>query len=71
MRRRRKTAVGRSPECPKALDEVARELMTENSDGTYSIRIPSESDRVITVPEHGNARIIAKAEALRMKLSAR
>ncbi|MFW6186602.1 MAG: hypothetical protein ACOC84_01180 [Actinomycetota bacterium] len=44
--------------------------MSENPDGTYSIRIPSEGGRVITVPEQGNARIIAKAEALRLKLSA-
>lgn len=55
---------------PESLDESARELMSENPDGTYSIRIPSEGGRVITVPEQGNARIIAKAEALRLKLSA-
>lgn len=55
---------------PESLDEAAGELLTENADGTYSIRIPSEGDRVITVPEPGNARIIAKAEALRVKLAA-
>lgn len=37
-------------ERPDGLDEVFRHLMTENPDGTYSIRIPSECDRVITVP---------------------
>lgn len=55
----------------QSLDEVSRELMTENPEGTYSIRIPTMGERVITVSEHGNARIIAKAEALRLKLSAR
>lgn len=55
---------------PESLDGAAAELLTENADGTYSVRIPSEGDRVVTVPEPGNARIIAKAEALRLKLAA-
>lgn len=52
------------------LVEAARRLLTENADGTYSIRIPYEDDRVITVPEEGNAWVIAKAAAAKMRLSA-
>lgn len=68
-------APGCAPIAPTArrrsetLDEAARELLTDNADGTYSIRIPTEGDRIITVCDRSNARIIAMAEVLRMKLA--
>lgn len=54
----------------ESLDEAAGKLMTTNQDGTYSVRIPAEGDRVVTVPEEGNARVIAMAAAAQMRLAA-
>lgn len=52
------------------LAEAARRLLSRNDDGTFSIRIPYEDDRVITVPEEANAWVIAKAAAAKMRLAA-
>lgn len=52
------------------LVEAARRLLTENPDGTFSIRIPYEGDRVVTVPQESNAWVIAKAAAAKMRLDA-
>lgn len=54
----------------QSLAEDARELMTENEDGTYSIRLPYDDDRIVTVPDEGNARVIARAAAARMRIAA-
>ncbi|GGG66001.1 hypothetical protein GCM10011374_32490 [Kocuria dechangensis] len=43
-------------------------LLTVNADGSYSIRIPSEDDRIITVPDGGNAEVVARAAAARTRL---
>jgi hypothetical protein len=60
-----------APKRRESLAEAAHELMTENDDGTYSIRIPYEDDRVVTVPDEANARVIARAAAARMRIAAR
>ncbi|MEX5261309.1 hypothetical protein [Kocuria sp. CPCC 205263] len=60
----------KTPRYKVGLTHAFDELVTPNSDGTYSIRIPSEGDRVIVVPSKSKAEIIAEAEALRIKLSA-
>jgi hypothetical protein len=60
------------PAAPREpLSVAAARLLTDNGDGTYSIRIPYENDRIITVDDAINARVIAKAAAATMRLSAR
>lgn len=54
----------------ESLDAAADKLVTTNQDGTYSVRIPAEDDRVVTVPEKGNARVIAMAAAAQKRLTA-
>jgi hypothetical protein len=54
----------------ESLDAAAEKLITTNPDGTYSVRIPAEGDRVVTVPEQGNARVIAMAAAAQKRLAA-
>ncbi|GGG62758.1 hypothetical protein GCM10011374_27520 [Kocuria dechangensis] len=54
---------GREP-----LDVAAARLLTENPNGTFSIRIPCEGNRIVTVSEKGNARIIAMAAAAHLRL---
>lgn len=54
----------------ESLDEAARRLITANADGTYSVRVPAEDDRIVTVPEEGNARVIAMAAAAQTRLAA-
>lgn len=54
---------GREP-----LDVAAARLLTENPNGTFSIRIPCEGNRIVTVPEQGNAWVIAKASAAHLRL---
>lgn len=57
------------PRYKVGLDHAFEELATPNPDGTYSVRIPSEGDRVIVVPTESRAKVVAEAEALRIKLS--
>lgn len=52
------------------LAEAARRLLTANRDGTFSIRIPYENDRIITVDDATEAWVIAKAAAAKMRLAA-
>jgi hypothetical protein len=62
---------GRNPAAPREpLSVAAARLLTDNTDGTFSIRIPYEGDRIITVDDAGNARVIAKAAAVQMRLAA-
>ncbi|MFI7481616.1 hypothetical protein ACH9EU_04280 [Kocuria sp. M1R5S2] len=58
-----------APQRRESLAEAADKLMTENADGTYSIRIPYEDDRIVTVQDKGNARVIARAAAARMRVA--
>jgi hypothetical protein len=53
------------------LSVAAARLLTDNADGTFSIRIPYEGDRIITVDDTTNAQVIAKAAAAKMRLSVR
>ncbi|MCJ8503782.1 hypothetical protein MRU69_02735 [Kocuria flava] len=59
----------KTPRYKVGLDHAFEELATPNPDGTYSVRIPSEGDRVIVVPTESRAKVVAEAEALRIKLS--
>lgn len=54
----------------ESLDEAAAKLLTTNADGSYSIRIPYEKDRVITVTDKSKARVIAMAAAARERAAA-
>jgi hypothetical protein len=59
----------KTPRYKVGLDHAFEELATPNPDGTYSVRIPSQGNRVIVVPTESKAKVVAEAEALRMKLS--
>ncbi|MEX5237893.1 hypothetical protein [Kocuria arenosa] len=59
----------KTPRYKVGLDHAFEELATPNPDGTYSVRIPSEGARVIMAPNESKAKVIAEAEALRIKLS--
>jgi hypothetical protein len=59
------TAAPREP-----LSVAAARLLTDNTDGTFSIRIPYEGNRIITVDDATNAQVIAKAAAAKMRLAA-
>jgi hypothetical protein len=52
------------------LSVAAARLLADNGDGTFSIRIPYEGDRIITVDDATNAQVIAKAAAAKMRLAA-
>lgn len=45
-------------------------LATKTRDG-YSVRLPTEGNRVVTVSSEKSAKVIAEAEALRQKLATR
>lgn len=54
----------------ESLDAAADKLVTTNPDGTCSVRIPAEGNRIVTVPEQGNARVITMAAAAQQRLAA-
>ena len=52
------------------LSGAFRTLATRTRDG-YSVRLPTEGNRVVKVSSEKNAKVIAEAEILRQKLAAR